>query len=52
MGTQNGRGTHTVPEDPLRTRIHGLSRFVHVKGGAYFFLPGMAALRYLASAEA
>lgn len=52
MGTQTGRGTHTVPHDPLRTRIHGLSRFVHVKGGAYFFLPGMAALRYLASAEA
>jgi Dyp-type peroxidase family len=52
MGTQHGRGIHTIPEDPLRTRIHGVPRFVHVKGGAYFFLPGMAALRYLASPEA
>ena len=52
MGTQDGHGVHTVPKDPLRTRIHGVPRFVHVKGGAYFFLPGMAALRYLASAEA
>jgi Dyp-type peroxidase family len=49
MGTQNGHGIHTIPQDPLRTRIHGVPRFVHVKGGAYFFLPGMAALRYLAS---
>jgi Dyp-type peroxidase family len=52
MGTQDGRGTYTIPEDPLRTRIHGVPRFVHVKGGAYFFLPGMAALRYVCSTDA
>lgn len=39
----------TVPADPLRTRVHNLERFVTVKGGAYFFLPSMNALRYLAS---
>ncbi len=38
----------TVPADPLRTRVHKLERFVTVKGGAYFFLPSMSALRYLA----
>jgi Dyp-type peroxidase family len=52
MGDQDARGIHTIPEDPLRSRLHGLPRFVHVKGGAYFFLPGMTALRYLASTEA
>jgi Dyp-type peroxidase family len=52
MGTQPVGGIHTIPQDPLRTRVHGVPRFVHVKGGAYFFLPGMAALQYLASAEA
>ena len=28
---------------------HGLQRFVVVRGGSYFFLPGMCALRYLAA---
>jgi Dyp-type peroxidase family len=39
----------TIQADPLRTRIHNLQRFVTVKGGAYFFLPSIRALRYLAS---
>jgi hypothetical protein len=29
--------------------VLGLPRFVSVRGGAYFFLPGIRALRYLAS---
>jgi deferrochelatase/peroxidase EfeB len=29
-------------------RFTGLPQFVHVRGGAYFFLPGISALRYLA----
>jgi len=39
----------TVPADPLRARVHNLERFVTVKGGTYFFLPSLSALRYLAS---
>jgi hypothetical protein len=42
-------GTFTVPEDPVRKRITGLPSFTQVRGGAYFFLPGIRALRYLAS---
>ncbi len=38
------------PEGPDR-RVCGLPQFVTVKGGAYFFLPGIAALRYLAGAS-
>jgi deferrochelatase/peroxidase EfeB len=44
-----GDAIFTVPGNPLRTRIHNLSRFVTVKGGAYFFLPSISALKYLAS---
>lgn len=33
----------------LRRRVTGLPRFVTVRGGAYFFLPGLRALRYLTS---
>lgn len=40
-------GTFTMQGRPVRTRITGLPRFVHVRGGAYFFLPGIRALRYL-----
>jgi Dyp-type peroxidase family len=38
----------TVQARPLRQRITGLPPFVTVKGGAYFFLPGLRALRFLA----
>jgi len=30
-------------------RLDGLPPFVTVKGGAYFFLPGIRALRFIAS---
>ena len=40
-------GTFTVQDSPVRRRVPGLPRFVHVKGGAYFFFPGLRALRYL-----
>ena len=33
----------------LRRRLTGLPQFVTVRGGAYFFLPGLRALRYLTS---
>jgi hypothetical protein len=29
--------------------VRDLPRFASVRGGAYFFLPGIAAIRYLAS---
>jgi deferrochelatase/peroxidase EfeB len=32
-------------------RLSGLPQFVAVRGGAYFFLPGIRALRYLATAR-
>lgn len=32
----------------LRQRVTGLPQFVTVRGGAYFFLPGLRALRYIA----
>jgi deferrochelatase/peroxidase EfeB len=42
-----------LPRDGLpERRIESLPRFIGVRGGAYFFLPGLAALRYLATAEA
>ena len=41
----------SMPRAGCPTRVlEGLPRFVDVVGGAYFFLPGLRALRYLATA--
>lgn len=40
--------TFTAPDGAGRQRLRGLPDFITVKGGAYFFMPGMRALRYLA----
>ena len=47
-GTGDG-GTFIVQAAPVRTRVVGLPRFVHVRGGAYFFMPGIRAVRFLAT---
>jgi hypothetical protein len=39
----------TVPKRPIRKVHKGLPAFTTLQGGAYFFLPGMNALRYLAA---
>jgi Dyp-type peroxidase family len=44
-----GEGRLTSQRDPLRDRLMDLQSFVKVSGGAYFFLPGMRALEYLAA---
>jgi Dyp-type peroxidase family len=45
------RSYFTTPARPVRRRYTELPQFVHVRGGAYFFLPGIRALRFLASAN-
>lgn len=51
MPLQDGSATDsfTRPRDGAATRVDGLPAFVTMRGGAYFFLPGLRALRYLAS---
>lgn len=39
----------TEPATPIRHCTKGLPQFVVMRGGAYFFLPGIKAIRYLAS---
>jgi Dyp-type peroxidase family len=43
------RNDITVQARPVRTRLQGMPEFTSVRGGAYFFLPGVRALRYLAT---
>ena len=47
-GSNDGVGTYTIPRRPVRRRLHGIPRFTLTRGGEYFFLPGISALRWLA----
>jgi hypothetical protein len=38
----------TIPRRPIKKKIKGLPAFTTVKGGAYFLLPGLRALHFLA----
>lgn len=49
FGTQDGTFDLTIPKRPIRKKINGLPAFTTIRGGAYFFLPGIGALRYLVS---
>ena len=46
--TGTATATFTQPQDNgLCTRNRSLSEFVTVRGGAYFFMPSISALRYI-----
>lgn len=47
-GANAGNGVFTIPERPIRRRLQGLPTFVVTRGGEYFFMPGLTALRWLA----
>ncbi len=48
-GDNDGTGHMTIQRRPVRRRIRNVPRFVTVKGGAYFFLPSITAMRFLAA---
>ena len=41
----------TIPQRPIRRRLHDLPPFVVTRGGEYCFAPGLRALRWLARAR-
>ena len=48
-GSQDDTFDMTIPKRPIRKKITGLPSFTTIRGGAYFFLPGIRALRYLSA---
>ncbi|KRA81385.1 Dyp-type peroxidase [Altererythrobacter sp. Root672] len=48
IGNQDGTLEYKIPKRPIRKKITGLPAFTSVRGGAYFFMPGIKALHYLA----
>lgn len=52
VGTQDGTFDMTIPKRPIRKKIKGLPAFTTIRGGAYFFLPGIRGLQFLANGDA
>lgn len=52
VGLNAGEGTFTVPQDPIRRRYPNLETFNVLRGGEYFFLPGLPAIDWLSQAPA
>ncbi|MGQ4615727.1 Dyp-type peroxidase [Nocardia sp. R7R-8] len=52
IGNQDGTLEYKIPKRPIRRIIKGLPSFTTLRGGAYFFLPGLRALRYLCTPPA
>ena len=50
IGMQDGTLEFKIPKRPIRRKITGLPAFTTLRGGAYFFLPGLKALHWLAAA--
>ncbi|MEV4262515.1 peroxidase [Kribbella sp. NPDC049584] len=51
VGVQQPGATFTIPRDPVRRRIHGIETFNVLRGGEYFFLPSLSALRWLGTRQ-
>jgi hypothetical protein len=47
--TSESGHTFRVAGTPVRTRVTELPSFITVLGGAYFFLPGLRTIRFLAA---
>src|SRR5262245_5170280 len=49
IGLQEKGATFTIPKAPVRRRVHGIETFNVLRGGEYFFMPSLSALRWMAA---
>jgi Dyp-type peroxidase family len=49
VGDNDQHYQFTIQATPINCHIQGLPRFVAMRGGGYFFLPGIRALKFLAN---
>ncbi len=48
VGLQQEGATFSIPKHPVRRRVHGIQSFNVLRGGEYFFMPSLSALKWLA----
>ncbi len=51
VGLQRDGATFTIPHAPVRRRIHGIETFNVLRGGEYFFMPSLSALRWIGTLD-
>jgi Dyp-type peroxidase family len=51
VGLQEEGAAFTIPRDPVRRRVRGIETFSVLRGGEYFFLPSLSALRWLGNLD-
>jgi len=51
VGPNDESGTFTIPDRPIRRRLHNVPPFVITRGGEYCFAPGLRAMRWLAELD-
>ena len=49
VGDNSSSGEFTIQAKPINRHLRGLPQFVVMRGGGYFFLPGIRAVRFLAN---
>jgi len=47
IGRQEQAAVFTIPSSPVRRRVHGIETFNELRGGEYFFMPSLSALKWL-----
>jgi len=47
IGLQGDGATFTIPKEPVRHRVHGIETFNVLRGGEYFFMPSLSALKWI-----
>ena len=52
IGRQEEGATFTIPKEPVRRRLRGIETFNVLRGGEYFFMPSISALKWLANLKA
>ncbi|MBV1854364.1 Dyp-type peroxidase [Catellatospora tritici] len=51
IGLQEEGATFTIPREPVRRRIHDIHTFNVLRGGEYFFLPSLSALKWIGNLD-
>ena len=47
VGRQEQGAVFTIPKVPVRRRLHGIDTFNVLRGGEYFFMPSLSALKWI-----
>ena len=51
IGLQEEGAAFTIPKDPVRKLVRGIENFNVLRGGEYFFMPSLSALKWLADSQ-